>query len=116
MNARVAPDVRRLRTAVLVWVDEPPRPDRPPPRINPPRHAEWSALAVYTRVAGRPRPKLRSRFHALNILIGAALLTIAAIVYHFEWDVALLRTITIAFGGVGLIALLKGLLGHEPSR
>ncbi len=86
MNARVASDARRWRTG---------------------RRVGRRTRALGSPTADRP---------ALNILIGAALLTIAAIVYHFEWDVALLRTITIAFGGVGLIALLKGLLGHEPSR
>ena len=109
------PPVPEGREPVVVWVDEPPRPDRPPPRTDPPRHAELAALALYTRVAGRPKPKPRGRFHVRNMLVGAALLAIAAIVYHFEWDAALLRTITIALGGAGLIALLKGLLGHGPS-
>ncbi len=100
---------------VVVWVDEPQRSDRPPPRTDPPRHAEQAALDLYTRVAGRSTLKPRSRIHTRNIAVGAALLAIAAIVYHFDWDVALLRTITIALGSAGLIALLKGLLGHGPS-
>ena len=104
------------REPVVVWGDETPRSDRPPPRTDPPRHAERAALDLYTRVAAQPLPKPRGRFHTRNIAVGAALLAIAAIVYHFEWDIALLRTITIALGGAGLIALLKGLLGHGPSR
>ena len=100
---------------VVVWVDEPPRPNRRPPRTDSPRHAERAALELYTRVAARPPRKSQGRFNVRNILVGAALLAIAAIVYHFECDAALLRTITIALGGAGLIALLKGLLGHGPS-
>lgn len=100
---------------VVVWGEEAPRSDRPPPRTEVPRYAEQAALDLYTRVAGRPTPKPRGRFHTRNLAVGAALLAIAAIVCHFEWDVALLRTITLALGGAGLIALLKGLLGHGPS-
>ena len=96
---------------VVLWGDDGPEPDRPPPRTDPPRHAEAAALALYERVASRPK-RVRRRFHRRGIFRGAGLLILAAVVYHFDWDIALLRLVSIALAGFGLVRLLKGLLGY----
>ena len=56
---------------------------------------------------------MRRRFHRRGIVTGAGLLVAAAVVYHFDWDISLLRLVTIALAGFGLVHLLKGLLGHS---
>ncbi len=96
---------------VVVWGDAPPESHRPPPRTDPPRHAEAAALALYERVASRPK-RIRRRFGRRGIVTGIGLLALAAVVYHFDLDIALLRLVTIAIAGFGLVRLLKGLLGY----
>ncbi len=103
---------------ILVWGSELPRADRPPPRTDPPRHAETLAHDFYHRVAiqsgsGRRR---RRRFHGRGIAAGLVLLAAAALVGHSDCDVALLRLGSIALGAFGLVSLLKGLLGHGAGR
>jgi hypothetical protein len=96
---------------VVVWGDDPPESDRPPPRTDPPRPAEAAALALYERVAARPK-RIRRRFHRRGIIRGAGLLAASAIVYYFDWDISLLRLVSIAFAGFGLVRVLQGLLGY----
>ena len=67
------------------------------------------------RVATRRPARQRGRFHIRNIVAGALLLAIAGLTVHFDLDVALLRLVSIALAGVGLVTLLKGLLGHGPT-
>ena len=97
---------------VVVWREDVSAGDRPPPRTEPPRQAEAAALELYRRVASRPAAPKRSRFHIRGILLGLLLLGFASVVYYFDWDQSLLRLISIALSGFGLITLLKGVLGH----
>ena len=102
------------RKPVVVWREDVSESDRPPPRTEPPRHAEAAALELYRRVFSRPPARRRGRFHTRSIFVGALFLAAAALVYHFDWDLSLLRLGSIALGCFGLISLLKGLLGHGP--
>ena len=104
-----------LPVPVVIWSDDAPEPDRPPPRTVPPRHGERAAFEIYKRVASR-RPRPRRRVHRRGIAVGIALLVLAAVTYHFDWDVALLRLGAFASAGFGLMSLLKGLLGYGPER
>lgn len=98
---------------VIVWGDDPPDANRPPPRTEPPRHAEAMAEALYGRVAASAAPRRRRRFHSRGIAVGLVLMGIAGVVYYFDWDRGLLRLVSIALGGFGLISLVKGLLGYR---
>ena len=100
------------RQPVVVWREDVSESDRPPPRTDPPRHAEAAALELYKRVAAHSPPRVRKRFHTREIITGLAVLSFAGVVYYFDWDQSLLRLISIALGLVGMITLLKGLLGH----
>ena len=96
---------------VVLWGDEPAETDRSPPRTDPPGHAEAIALSIYERVATR-RTRRRPRHHRAGILSGSALLATAAVIYHFDWDLSLLRLVSLGLAGFGLVKLLKGVLGH----
>ena len=105
----------RLQSSV-VWSEDAAESKRPPPRTEAPRHAEQAAQQLYQRVASRPSAPRSGRFHGRSILIGLVLFGAAGVVYHFDWDVALLRLVSIMLAFCGLISFLKGLLGYGPSR
>ena len=71
---------------VVVWREDVAATDRPPPRTDPPRHAEAAALELYKRVAAHSPPRVRKRFHAREIITGLAVLCFAGVVYYFDWD------------------------------
>ena len=102
--------------ASVVWSEDAQESKRPPPRTEAPRHAERAAEELYQRVASRPPVPRPGRFHWRSIFAGLVLFGVAGVVYHFDWDIALLRLVTIMLSFVGLISLLKGLLGYGPSR
>ncbi len=79
-------------------------------RVEPPRHAEQMAMAMYQRVARRKPGKQRSRFGKTSLVFAVVSAVIA--IALFPVDQSLLHLPSAAFAGIALVLGIKGLMGY----
>jgi hypothetical protein len=97
-----------------VWAED-LDPHRPPPRTDPPRHAERQASEVYDRVAGGTRTRrpvtIRPRWR--GYAVGVGLLAIAGVVAWWQLDLGLMRMPSLALAVAGVVMLVKAVMGYR---
>lgn len=99
---------------ITVWAED-LEPDRPPPRTDPPRHAEQQAGELLDRVAGGTRTRRRKPPPAAwwGYAVGLGLLLAAGAVAWFRLDLGLMYVPTVALALGGLVVVLKSLMGYR---
>ena len=95
------------KSAEVVWAEE-AKPGNA--RVDPPRHAEQLAMAMYQRVARRKAGVKRSRFGKTSLIL-AGLSAVLAVAL-FPVDAALLHLASGTFAALALVLGIKGLMGY----
>lgn len=96
---------------ITVWAED-VDPTAPPPRTDPPGHAERRASEVFDRVAGGARrPGRRAAWWGLTV--GLGLIAAGGVVGWFRLDLGLMHVPSVALVVGGLAVAVKALLGYR---